>query len=62
MRALPDVRAGNEFQGAFAKHSLGVFAKGTVVQSEAFMPPCGLGSIAPAGCTEPIFDFARTVR
>jgi hypothetical protein len=62
MRALPDVRAGNEFQCAFAKHSLGVFAKGTIVRPEASIPPWGLGYIALAVCMESIFGFARTVR
>ena len=62
MRTLPDVRPGNEFQGAFAKRSLGVFARRTVVRPEAFIPPRGLGCIAPAVCTEPEFGFARTVR
>jgi hypothetical protein len=62
MRALPDVRPGNEFKGAFAKYSLGVFAKGAVVRPEAFIPPQGLGRIALAVCTESEFGFARTVR
>ena len=62
MRALADVRAGYEFQDANAKQPVEVFAKGAVVRPEAFIPPRGLDSIAPAVCTESIFDFARTVR
>jgi hypothetical protein len=43
MRTLPDVRPGNEFQGAIAKHSLGVFAKKNRCATRGIYPTAGLG-------------------